>query len=114
MNKAQLNYWQERFFDIFIFTSYLLIFLTTFKLSQSAPKYLESIDYYVKSKTGPFLLFDFAIESKKITDKVKKEKESKEKAAAKNKNANQSASSVSSTRFFEVLTKLEFWTLSGR
>lgn len=39
----------------------------------------ESIDYYVKSKTGPFLLFDFAIESKKITDKVKKEKESKDK-----------------------------------
>jgi hypothetical protein len=40
---------------------------------------LSSIDYYVKSKIGPFLLFDFAIESKKITDKVKKEKESKDK-----------------------------------
>ena len=40
---------------------------------------LDSITYFVKGRTGPFLLFDFAIESKKITDKVKQEKESKEK-----------------------------------
>lgn len=40
---------------------------------------LEAVKYFVKTKTGPFLLFDFAIESKKITDRVKKEKESKDK-----------------------------------
>jgi hypothetical protein len=40
---------------------------------------VDSIKYFVKGRTGPFLLFDFAIESKKITDKVKQEKESKEK-----------------------------------
>jgi hypothetical protein len=40
---------------------------------------LETIKYFVKSRTGPFLMFDFAIESKKLTDKIKQEKESKEK-----------------------------------
>lgn len=40
---------------------------------------LETIPYFVKSKSGPFLMFDFAIESKKFTDKVKQEKESKNK-----------------------------------
>jgi hypothetical protein len=40
---------------------------------------LDSINHFVKGRTGPFLIFDFAIESKKITDKVKQEKESKDK-----------------------------------
>jgi hypothetical protein len=40
---------------------------------------LDAINHFVKGRTGPFLLFDFAIESKKITDKVKQEKESKQK-----------------------------------
>ena len=40
---------------------------------------VDAIDQFVKSKNGPFLLFDFAIESKKITDKVKQEKQSKDK-----------------------------------
>jgi hypothetical protein len=40
---------------------------------------METVKYFVKSRTGPFLLFDFAIESKKLTDKIKQEKESKEK-----------------------------------
>lgn len=39
----------------------------------------EAVDQFVKSKAGPFLLFDFAIESKKITEKVKQEKQSREK-----------------------------------
>lgn len=39
----------------------------------------EAIDYFIKSRGGPFLIFDFAIESKKITEKVKKEKESRER-----------------------------------
>lgn len=40
---------------------------------------LDTIPYFVKSKSGPFLMFDFAIESKKFTDKVKQEQESKNK-----------------------------------
>ena len=38
---------------------------------------LDSIVHFVKSRSGPFLMFDFAVESKKITDKVKQERESK-------------------------------------
>lgn len=40
---------------------------------------LETIKYFVKSRSGPFLMFDFAVESKKFTEKVKQEKESKER-----------------------------------
>jgi hypothetical protein len=40
---------------------------------------MDTVEYFVKSKSGPFLMFDFAIESKKFTEKVKQEKESKEK-----------------------------------
>jgi hypothetical protein len=40
---------------------------------------MDTVEYFVKSKSGPFLMFDFAIESKKFTEKVKTEKESKEK-----------------------------------
>lgn len=29
-----------------------------------------AIDLFVKSRTGPFLIFDFAVESKSFTDKV--------------------------------------------
>lgn len=39
----------------------------------------NALQFFVKSKDGPFLVFDFAIESKKITDRVKQEKESKDK-----------------------------------
>jgi hypothetical protein len=40
---------------------------------------MDTVDYFVKSKTGPFLMFDFAVESKKFTEKVKQETESKER-----------------------------------
>ena len=39
----------------------------------------DTVNHFVKSRSGPFLLFDFAVESKKFTDKVKQEKESKER-----------------------------------
>lgn len=38
-----------------------------------------SISFFVKSRPGPFLIFDFAIESKKITERIKQEQESKDK-----------------------------------
>ncbi len=40
---------------------------------------MDTVEYFVKSKSGPFLMFDFAIESKKFTEKVKQETESKER-----------------------------------
>lgn len=34
----------------------------------------SAIELFIKSKTGPFLMFDFAVESKAYIDKVKLEK----------------------------------------
>lgn len=39
----------------------------------------KSIAFYIKTRTGPFLVFDFAIESKNIADKVKFEEQAKDK-----------------------------------
>lgn len=30
----------------------------------------KAIEYFIKGRTGPFLVFDFAVESKSYTDKV--------------------------------------------
>lgn len=59
MIKKQLNDWQERFFDTFIFISYILIVLSIFKLSKSAPKFLELLDYYVRVYICLFLIWRF-------------------------------------------------------
>jgi hypothetical protein len=45
MNKAQLNSFQERLFDISIYISYFLIIISSLGLSETAPKYLNSLDY---------------------------------------------------------------------
>ena len=37
------------------------------------------IENFINNKTGPFLIFDFAIESKNIADKVKFEEQAKNK-----------------------------------
>lgn len=39
----------------------------------------KAISFYTKTRTGPFLVFDFAIESKSIVDKVKFEEQAKDK-----------------------------------
>lgn len=39
----------------------------------------SAISFFIKSRSGPFLMFDFAIESKKIVDRIKQEEESKAK-----------------------------------
>jgi len=39
----------------------------------------KAIDLFVKSRTGPFLMFDFAIESRKYIDKIISEKKALEK-----------------------------------
>jgi hypothetical protein len=55
----KLNSIQERFFNIFIILSYALIFISFFGLSDSAPKYLESVDYYVRIYICLFLIWRF-------------------------------------------------------
>ena len=59
MNKHQLHNWQERVFDIIIYVTYILMILSAFGLSQSAPKYLQSLDYYVRIYICLFLIWRF-------------------------------------------------------
>ena len=59
MNKQQLNNLQERFWDIFIYVSYFLIIISSLGLSQSAPKYLQYLDYYVRIYICLFLIWRF-------------------------------------------------------
>jgi hypothetical protein len=59
MNKQQLNYWQEKTFDIIIYISYILLIISSLGLSQSAPKYLKLLDFYVKIYICLFLIWRF-------------------------------------------------------
>ena len=59
MFNERLNYIQDKLFNIFIIVSYALIFISFFGLSDSAPKYLESIDYYVRIYICLFLIWRF-------------------------------------------------------
>jgi hypothetical protein len=57
MNK--LHIWQEKLFNLFIIISYILIILSAFGLSQTAPKYLKYFDYYVRIYICLFLIWRF-------------------------------------------------------
>lgn len=57
--RKQLHKWQERFFNIFIYLSYILIILSSLGFSQSVPKYLLSLDYYVRIYICLFLIWRF-------------------------------------------------------
>ena len=50
---------QERGFAMFIYISYLLLFLTALGLSHYAPQYLSAMDYYVKIYVCLFLIIRF-------------------------------------------------------
>ena len=54
-----LHKWQERLFDLFIYSSYLLIIISSLGLSNSAPKYLDYLDYYVRIYICVFLIWRF-------------------------------------------------------
>jgi len=59
MTKTQIHKWQESMFNIILYISYLLIIISSFGLSQSAPKYLQSLDYYVRIYICLFLMWRF-------------------------------------------------------
>jgi len=61
---------QDAVFAIVINISYILIFISAIGLSQSAPKYLDYLDYYVRIYICLFLLWRFnpIIPLKKFTD----------------------------------------------
>ena len=54
-----INGIQENMFNIIIFITYLLIFLSALGLSSSAPIYLKSLDYYVRIYICLFLIWRF-------------------------------------------------------
>ena len=56
---SNLNDFQEKMFSIFVTVSYILIFVSFLGLSASAPKYLDSLDYYVRIYICLFLLWRF-------------------------------------------------------
>jgi len=58
MNK-HINKLQERLFTIFIYISYFLIVISSLGLSETAPKYLKYLDYYVRIYICLFLIWRF-------------------------------------------------------
>jgi len=59
VSKKQINDIQEKFFDVSIFISYFLIIFSLFGLSNSAPKFLQTIDYYIRIYICLFLIWRF-------------------------------------------------------
>jgi len=59
MIKEKLHKWQERLYDIIIYVTYFLIIISSLGLSETAPKYLQSLDYYVRIYICLFLIWRF-------------------------------------------------------
>jgi hypothetical protein len=49
----------EKFFTAVLFISYMLIFVSFFGLSKSAPEYLATLDYYIRVYICLFLIWRF-------------------------------------------------------
>jgi cytochrome c biogenesis protein CcdA len=59
MIKHKLHKYQENLFNIVIYLSYTLLILSSLGFSQSAPKYYEILDYYLKIYICLFLIWRF-------------------------------------------------------
>lgn len=59
MNKTKIHAFQEYFFNLFIVLSYILIILSMTGLFKTAPKYLETMDYYIRIYICLFLIWRF-------------------------------------------------------
>lgn len=57
---------QNRAFDIFIYTSWILYIAILLGVSVNAPSYLDNVDYYAKMYVSLFLLYRFNV-FRKIT-----------------------------------------------
>lgn len=55
----KINDIQENFFNIFIYFSYFLIIVSFLGLSNTAPKFIETIDYYIRIYICLFLIWRF-------------------------------------------------------
>ncbi len=59
MKSTTLHKYQERLFNLFIYTSYFLIIVSALGLSETAPKYLADLDYYIRIYICLFLIWRF-------------------------------------------------------
>ena len=59
ISKAKLHEYQSYFFDFFVYLSYTLIFISAIGISQIDPKYLDSLDYYIRIYICLFLMWRF-------------------------------------------------------
>jgi hypothetical protein len=59
MKSTTLHKYQERLFDLIIYITYFLIIISALGISQSAPKYLNNLDYYVRIYICLFLMWRF-------------------------------------------------------
>jgi hypothetical protein len=58
-NKRFLHKFQDKLFNLFIIISWLLIIISALGFSQEAPKFLESLDYYIRIYICLFLMWRF-------------------------------------------------------
>ena len=59
MASARLHKWQEKIFGIVVYATYFLIIASSLGLSQTAPMYLQHLDYYVRIYICLFLIWRF-------------------------------------------------------
>lgn len=59
MKSTTLHKYQEHLFNLVIYASYFLIIITSLGLSESAPKYLANLDYYLRIYICLFLIWRF-------------------------------------------------------
>lgn len=59
MKTSTLHKYQERIFNLIIYVSYFLIIISALGISESAPKYLNNLDYYVRVYICLFLIWRF-------------------------------------------------------
>ena len=59
ISKSNLHEAQSNFFNIFIYITYALLFISALGISQTAPKYLDTMDYYIRIYICLFLMWRF-------------------------------------------------------
>jgi hypothetical protein len=59
LTKKFLHTIQDKFFNLFIIISWFLIIISALGFSQSAPKFLEDLDYYIRIYICLFLMWRF-------------------------------------------------------
>jgi cytochrome c biogenesis protein CcdA len=59
ISKSNLHEAQSNFFNLFIYISYALLFISALGISQKAPKYLDYMEYYIRIYICLFLMWRF-------------------------------------------------------